>query len=336
MSAPVFFLKGKQNMDIDPKKVVISFYKEFLSREPDKRGLDKWSKNIETHGNIDNFMAEFLNSDEVRKQIFSKIWKRRTAIYEFSDELQTDVETLTRLFEKTATYWKKSGSEPSEVYFSVLSSENMKKILGKEEKRRFLETGKEWVEFCVRIFREISEIPLEDSRCIDFGCGVGRLSIHAAPRFREVIAADFSAGHLAELRENVSEFAPDTASRVTTVEIHSPMKNQKLPKAEFCFSYITLQHNTPPVMAYFVSNILDALTPGGVAVLHIPIHHPFYDFRIEDYLSGPKAGQNMEMHILPRENLKDIALRNSCTLVDSFGFGGTRGVYSEVFAFRKD
>ena len=137
------------------------------------------------------------------------------------------------------------------------------------------------------------------------------------------------------MKENSSLFPSLLGDRLETIEIKEIYDFSNLPKVDVIVSYIVLQHNTPPVQAYIIGCLLDSLTIDGVALLHIPIHHPFYQFSTIEYLNNENSGRNMEMHIVPKENLRDIAEAHNCKIVDSYGYGGTKGVYSEIFEFVK-
>ena len=110
---------------------------------------------------------------------------------------------------------------------------------------------------------------------------------------------------------------------------------QALPKVDYCFSLLTLQHNPPPVIAYLVKALLNRLNEGGAAALHVPIHHPFYRFDLAEYLASETAGAGMEMHILPRDDLRECVQASGCAIRDSVNLGYTKGIYSEVFVITK-
>ena len=109
----------------------------------------------------------------------------------------------------------------------------------------------------------------------------------------------------------------------------------KIPPFDLGYSFITLQHNTPPVIAAIVARLLTLLKPGGCAFLHIPLALPDYKFTVADYLSDEKSGKNMEIHVLPRNDLNDIADACGCDIVTSENIGGVDIAYSENLVFRK-
>jgi len=115
-----------------------------------------------------------------------------------------------------------------------------------------------------------------------------------------------------------------------------PADLDKLPQVDLVYSFIALQHNTPPVIAAMMRTLLDHLRPGGYAFLHVTLAAPGYGgFGVEDYLTSPEAGTSMEIHILPRANINTLAARAGCEIVMSHCVGGNDYAYSEEIVFHK-
>ncbi|MEM1344840.1 MAG: class I SAM-dependent methyltransferase [Pseudomonadota bacterium] len=207
-------------------------------------------------------------------------------------------------------------------------------MLTEERRRQFVRSSKRTIDRFADTYERYSGRPAAEATALDFGCGVGRLAIPATDRFARVVGVDLSAGHLAETKRNLALVDPDGTAQLDTFLMSGLDDAANLPEADCCYSEIVLQHNTPPVMAYFLKALLKALRPGGIAILHIPIHHPFYAFDTEEYLKDANAGRFMEVHVLPRETLRRLAEQVGYEIVDSQCTGGTRGVYSETFTFR--
>lgn len=249
----------------------------------------------------------------------------------------TDVEPpeLARLFDTASRYWRRVGLVPSEIYYSVHTSASNRAEHDADRRLAFINKGAKTVGSICDLLSSCGGTPLEGATCLDFGCGVGRLTINAARRFARVYAVDFSQGHLDEMARNIGLVEPGLASRVEAIHLRKLEDADALPKVDYCFSLLTLQHNPPPVIAYLVKTLLNRLNPGGAAALHVPIHHPFYSFDLAGYLASEAAGSTMEMHVLPREDLRACVLASGCTIRDSVNWGYTKGIYSEVFLITK-
>ena len=80
---------------------------------------------------------------------------------------------------------------------------------------------------------------------------------------------DFSESHLQELQRNAAMF--DCASKIAVWPIQMPADLDKLPQVDLVYSFIALQHNTPPLIAAMMRVLLDHLRPGGYAFLHVTL-----------------------------------------------------------------
>ena len=301
------------------QEFVRSLYRVFLRREPDEIGLKAYTEQLRTNG-PEQVIAAFVGSQEFERRCAWSLWETRESVYRL--ELSANPHELEALWRKTSQYWVQAGEEAGETYFSVLADDQYRRELDRETKARFFETGHSFVDLVVS---QVDEYLGATSPCkaMDFGAGVGRLSFPASKVFTSVLAVDFSAGHLDCLRQNMTELDSLHNGNIDTMPLGCLEDLDRLPRDfDVIFSFITLQHNTPPVIGHLVSSLLKCLKQGGIAVLHVPIHHPFYSFSIPSYLDSPVAGTAMEMHILPRENLRDLAADEGCSLVDSHGFGG--------------
>ena len=317
---------------------ISELYQIILGRNPDTEGLrSKMSVLLSGKLTPGEMVRTFFDSPEGKSCIFSKIWDTRTTIYHLDNQdIETDLDTVQKLFNKTANYWRTVGFDKKEVYFSVLSSSGWKRELSEYDILRFYRSGTSFIDFCIDHLKEQGVHSLENATCLDFGCGVGRLSFFASKYFKEVYAVDFSKGHLELLKENMGRFPSLHNGNIACVHLKNLLDIRTLPKnVDFVYSFISLQHNTPPVIAFIIKELLGTLKRGGYACLHIPIHHPFYRFSEKDYLDSENSGNTMEMHILPRENIRNISKQAGASMIDSFGYGGTKGIYSEVFFFQK-
>ena len=177
------------------------------------------------------------------------------------------------------------------------------------------------------------------SKCkefLDFGCGVGRIVVNLPKTIKKVNCVDFSAGHLKEATNNLEIYGKNKDYSTHLISSLNDINN--LPKnQDIIYSFIVLQHNTPPVIEKIVGTLLSILSPGGIAILHIPIALNSYKFDADEYLKSKTAGQSIEMHILPKSNLFKLAKKNRSQIVYSFCDGGCAGhIYSEVIVFQKE
>ena len=164
---------------------------------------------------------------------------------------------------------------------------------------------------------------------------MGRLSYNLPNFIKEIWCCDFSKSHLNEAKKNLSKKFKNNKLNFKYLSGINSIKG--LPKQDLIYSFITLQHNTPPVMDYMINQLLQLLNNDGIAVLHIPLVIVNYQFNHTEYLKSEKSGKSIEMHLLPRSNLYKSAFDNNCELVFSECKGGCGGkTYSEYVIFRKN
>jgi trans-aconitate methyltransferase len=109
-----------------------------------------------------------------------------------------------RIFgDATDEVWKAYGRD--DPYFGVLAhDEYTRKNLSAAQLEKFFISGEREV---AKLMSSIDQVGLELRRetALDFGCGVGRLVIPLASRFKEVVGVDLSDGMLAEAEKNVKD-----------------------------------------------------------------------------------------------------------------------------------
>lgn len=158
-----------------------------------------------------------------------------------------------------------------EPYFAVLTSEE---FLGAENnadtRTAFFEIGEADVAALVLEITSLlgREISLNSS--LDFGCGVGRLTLPLARRAARVIACDVAPTMLAHARRNAERAG---LHNVTFIETHQ-LAGLSNGEVDFICSLLVLQHIPPRIGYGVIRTLLDLLAPGGVAVLHVMFARP--------------------------------------------------------------
>ncbi len=324
------------DMDLTEAHQTVSLlYRAILGREADAAGLQqKVDTLVAGTRSLQQVLADFLASDELH-QVRRLQRPNLTSFPVFPDALVSiDRRQIDALFTKTAGYWRHTASRPEEIYWSVLTETNWNRALTPADRRAFVQTGASYCERILAQFQALTGRPVHDLRCLDFGCGVGRLAIHFAQRVGEVCAVDFSEAHLAELQENARLFG--CADKISQWPLRLPADLHDVPPADLVYSLVALQHNTPPVIAFLLRSLLDHVRPGGLAFLHVTLAKAGYGgFTVAGYLEDPRAGTTMEVHFLPRANINDVAREAGCEIVSSQCIGGNDYAYSEEFVFRR-
>ncbi len=159
--------------------------------------------------------------------------------------------------------WERFGAE--DPYYSVLNTEAYKKeYLTDALRAQVLETG----ETSTQTFLNFAQQHFNDmgmERALEFGCGVGRMSIALARRFQHICALDISPSMLIEAQANSQLLG------VTNIEFALSDDNlsRAAGKFDFALSYLVFQHIPQKRGVQIIRQILGRLNPGGVAALHV-------------------------------------------------------------------
>ena len=174
---------------------------------------------------------------------------------------------------------------------------------------------------------------IADKTCLEYGCGVGRVSSALVRRFKRVHAYDISEGHLAVAQQRLDDIG------ATNGQLHlcsdSPL--EPLEKCDVFFSRIVFQHNPPPVIHHLVKNAFQSLNPGGIAIFQVPTYRTGYSYSVEKWLAA-KLTMEMEMHCLPQHAIFALIEEQGCELLEvrEDGFTGFSSQFvSNSFVVRK-
>jgi len=185
----------------------------------------------------------------------------------------------------------------------------------------FMATGREDVDALMRALAERG-IDVSRRRALDFGCGVGRLSVALANYFDAVDGTDISETMIAQ------------AIQHPKVRYH--VNNQSLAQFptgayDLVYSFITLQHIPRPYSLEYIKEFVRLLSPHGVAAFQVPSavnnrrerwrqRLPFLAAAIGYARRGIWA--NMQRHALTREEVAAVvAAAGGKIVAEQGGFG---------------
>lgn len=153
----------------------------------------------------------------------------------------------------------------ADPYFGVLAQPQFRSTAIDESSRvDFFERGEAEVRGTLATMRELVGDRLRLGRTLDFGCGVGRLTIPLARVCTTVVGVDASAAMLDEARQNCLR------AGVSNIELVPSRPNLAGVDGPFDFvhSYIVFQHIPTGIGYALTEAILDRLAPGGCGMLH--------------------------------------------------------------------
>lgn len=132
----------------------------------------------------------------------------------------------------------------------------------------FYKTGEQEI---ASVMKRAAQLHLksEGARALDFGCGVGRLSIPLAARFSEVIGIDVSNQMLALARAAAKKDVNGKRCQFIHNENADLMMLEDA-SFDFVYSSMVLQHIPAKFSTAYLTDFIRVLKPGGVAIFHIP------------------------------------------------------------------
>lgn len=165
---------------------------------------------------------------------------------------------LERLGLKTDNAWKRFGNV--DPYFGVVTHTKYHSwALTKEARGQFFRSGEEHVRELMRTLREIDP-GFSPARTIDFGCGVGRVTLPLAGESASVLGVDVSPGMLSEAQKNASEHG------ISNIRFAGEVSG----RFDLVHSYMVLQHIPPRRGLPIVRDLVSHLDPGGMIMLQFP------------------------------------------------------------------
>lgn len=247
-------------------------------------------------------------------------------------ETETEPELLARMIRHLGDYWAKIGRDAP--HWSVLTAKRFRPGQLAAHLDEFHASGEGNAQVVDAILARIGRRPQEFTHCVDYGCGVGRITQHLARRFRDVTGLDISRPHLDQAAATLR------AAGQTNVVLRQVTGQELMPVAscDLWFSVIVLQHDPPPVAMEVLSRAFDSLSPGGVAIFQVPVWLAGYRFRAREYLAA-WPGRNMELHCVPQGAVLALARRKGLVLRELREQNGVVGVpgraISNNFVFEK-
>lgn len=287
-------------------------YRNLLEREPES------DETIKAHRHTSNFkelVALFVGSQEFRSKssgINLGGGRSGPGLPPLLDKLHIEVDAsqakLGQCAAKIKTTWEHLGQE--KAHFSVLTDESFLPQNLSDSIDSFWASGVPEAAAAARTLSQYGVSDLEEKVCVEYGCGVGRVTVNFAACFQLVHAYDISRNHLRHARARASELGRNN------IEFHECANDFRvaMEPCDFFYSVIVLQHNPPPVIMELIRIALAALKPGGIAIFQVPTYIIGYRFALDEWLAA-EHGLDMQMHCVPQDAVLDAISANGCRLL---------------------
>lgn len=171
---------------------------------------------------------------------------------------------LSRVGLSTDRAWKRYGDQ--NPYYGVLTDPRyLADRLTDEARAAFFATGDDHVVHVLDLISRAVSPGFVVNRVLDFGCGVGRLTIPFARYTKGAVGVDISASMLREARANAAHLK---VANVVFLE-----SDDELTKATGLYSlvhsYVVLQHVPLRRGMRLLGQLIDRIEPGGVGAFHV-------------------------------------------------------------------
>lgn len=160
--------------------------------------------------------------------------------------------------------WVKWGRQ--DPYFAVITNEKFRSAnLTDAARKEFFDSGRYHANYVLDRCRRLIDPAFAPQRALDFGCGVGRVTLPLAEKVARVVGVDVSPEMLAEARRNADRMDVRNVDWLPSDDGLSAVQGP----FDLVHSCITFQHIDVPRGRVLFSRLLDLLAPGGLGAIQI-------------------------------------------------------------------
>jgi SAM-dependent methyltransferase len=282
-------------------------YRHFLGREPES--IEVINNHIAAIPTFRELVINFLNSQEFfhRKAAPTFMPLDNPKMHVEYTANPSEIELLKK---RVRQAWTHMGAV--RPYHSVLTNPIfLEQNINEAAIKQFWMSGEREAEGIWRILNRYGFVDFHSKDCIEYGCGMGRVTLPLAKIFSKVTAYDISSTHLSFAKGR----ALDGGYRNIDFHLCDDKLNAEYGGCDFFYSRIVFQHNPPPLMRELVYLMLQSLRPKGIAIFQLPTYALDYRFSLDEYLAN-QGPLDMEMHCLPQEEVFRISAEAGCSVLE--------------------
>jgi SAM-dependent methyltransferase len=289
------------------KEAVVWCYQSLLGRDPESdEVVDRQATRAVDFRTL---VLNFVNSSEFRQKALVTALPLLDGRPPMSIDLTASPDQLVALRHRTARSWTELGAR--RPHHSVLTGPNLlPQNIDEPAIDRFYASGVAEARLIRSVLDRHRFGDTLSKICVEYGCGLGRVSFALGEMFESVVGYDISASHLKLAEERKVTQKVENVKFVLLNDI-----DQELTSCDFLYSRLVLQHNPPPLMRRLIESALGSLRHGGVAIFQLPTYAPRYSFNVAEYLA--KGWQpRMELHCLPQPEVFKAISGAGCAVLE--------------------
>lgn len=155
----------------------------------------------------------------------------------------------------------------ADPYYAVATYEKFRdENVDDERLDEFFGSGRTYVEKLWREIESLNEGEFHPRRALDFGCGVGRLTIPIAMRSDEAVGMDISPKMMEIAGENAKR---QNVNNISFAESGDTLKFPGEGGFDLIHSFVVIQHIPAKLGEKLIAQMIDKLDPNGIGVLHV-------------------------------------------------------------------
>jgi 2-polyprenyl-3-methyl-5-hydroxy-6-metoxy-1,4-benzoquinol methylase len=245
-------------------------------------------------------------------------------------DIDATPDQLDAMLSRIRAAWRSIGE--TEPHYSVLASDAYRSRNFNKYRNRFYASGFIDVKRALAFLSRNRIDPSSIHHVLDYGCGVGRLTVALARRFPVVTGIDISDTHLNHAKRHACDQGIKNVDFVRMVDLK---QLNSVNGIDFIFSLIVLQHNPPPIIAFILRTLFGALNHGGCALFQIPTFIRGFSFSTPGYLS--RQHSPMEMNAIPQRVVFDIVRESGCDILEvrEDSAAGSAAIVSHTFPVQR-
>jgi len=296
--------------DQEPAEFVDSLYRAILLREPDGAGRATHLRLLHEGMSRVDLIKMFIASPEFKGKTESRGFVPLGAPA-MDVQCRASSSQLSRLINRVSEAWTALGA--ARPYHSVLTlKELLPENITEAAIKRFWASGASEGSQIKAILLRHGFQNAASKTCLEYGCGLGRMTVVLANIFKKVYAYDISPGHLEVAQKHSAQLDFDN------IEFKLCNKNifaNNLHPCEFFYSRIVFQHNPPPLIGKLISMAMRSLQVDGVGVFQVPTYASKYRFNLDEYLEYTEKPE-MEMHAIPQTEIFNLIADAGCRILE--------------------
>ncbi len=170
----------------------------------------------------------------------------------------------------------------------------------------FLATGGNEINDLMRYIENVINVKVKRSFALDFGCGIGRLSLALAKYFDNVVGVDISSTMITRARQISEQYKDAYKGEITYIINKYNIIPMETDTCDFIYSNIVLQHMRAVDALVYISEFVRMIKKEGLAVFQSPSRSLVAeDKSFKSCIETGGGTDTIEMNMIPIKSVID-------------------------------